>query len=69
VHSEWLAAVTAGDLDDARIIYDDFKGKLDIFDNFGQRTRIQLSKLERNPKLSPDLFKFTPPKGADVVGE
>ena len=42
---------------------------LDIFDNFGQRTRINLSKLERNPKLSADLFKFTPPKGADVVGE
>jgi outer membrane lipoprotein carrier protein len=41
---------------------------LEIFDNFGQRTRIKLSKLERNPKLSPDLFRFTPPKGADVVG-
>jgi outer membrane lipoprotein carrier protein len=42
---------------------------LDIFDNFGQRTRIKLTKLERNPKLAPDLFKFTPPKGADVVGD
>jgi outer membrane lipoprotein carrier protein len=42
---------------------------LDIFDNFGQRTRIKLTKLERNPKLSPDLFKFTPPKGADVIGD
>lgn len=42
---------------------------LDILDNFGQRTRIKLSKLERNPKLAPDLFKFTPPKGADVVGD
>jgi outer membrane lipoprotein carrier protein len=42
---------------------------LDIFDNFGQHTRIKLSKLERNPKLAPDLFKFTPPKGADVVGD
>jgi outer membrane lipoprotein carrier protein len=42
---------------------------LDIFDNFGQRTRIKLSKLERNPRLAPDLFKFTPPKGADVVGD
>jgi outer membrane lipoprotein carrier protein len=41
---------------------------LEIFDNFGQRTRIKLAKLERNPKLSPDLFRFTPPKGADVVG-
>jgi outer membrane lipoprotein carrier protein len=42
---------------------------LEIFDNFGQRTVIKLSKLERNPKLSPELFKFTPPKGADVVGD
>jgi len=42
---------------------------LDIFDNFGQRTRVKLSKLERNPRLAPDLFSFTPPKGADVVGD
>jgi len=42
---------------------------LDIYDNFGQRTRVKLASLERNPKLSPDLFKFTPPKGADVVGD
>jgi outer membrane lipoprotein carrier protein len=42
---------------------------LDIYDNFGQRTRVKLSMLERNPKLSPELFKFTPPKGADVVGD
>ena len=42
---------------------------LEIFDNFGQRTSIRLTQLERNPKLPPDLFKFTPPKGADVVGD
>jgi len=42
---------------------------LEITDNFGQRSMIRLSRLERNPKLAPDLFKFTPPKGADVVGE
>jgi outer membrane lipoprotein carrier protein len=42
---------------------------LDIYDNFGQRTRVKLSKLERNPKLPADLFKFAPPKGADVVGD
>jgi outer membrane lipoprotein carrier protein len=40
---------------------------LDVFDNFGQRTVIRLSKLDRNPKLSPELFHFTPPAGADVV--
>ena len=42
---------------------------LEISDNFGQRSVIRLSRLERNPKLANDLFKFTPPKGADVVGE
>ena len=42
---------------------------LEISDNFGQRTRITLAGLERNPKLAPELFKFTPPKGADVVGD
>jgi outer membrane lipoprotein carrier protein len=42
---------------------------LDILDNFGQRTRIRLTGLERNPKLPPDLFRFTPPQGADVVGD
>jgi len=42
---------------------------LEIFDNFGQRTSIRLAHLERNPKLASELFKFTPPKGADVVGD
>jgi outer membrane lipoprotein carrier protein len=42
---------------------------LDLLDNFGQRTLIRFSKLERNPKLSPELFRFTPPAGADVVSD
>jgi len=42
---------------------------LQIADNFGQHTVIKLARLERNPKLAADLFRFTPPKGADVVGE
>jgi len=42
---------------------------LEVYDNFGQRTLIRLGKLERNPKLPPDLFKFNPPPGADVVGD
>jgi outer membrane lipoprotein carrier protein len=42
---------------------------LEIWDNFGQRTRITLTGLQRNPKLAPELFRFTPPKGADVVGD
>jgi outer membrane lipoprotein carrier protein len=42
---------------------------LEVFDNFGQRTVIRFSKLERNPKLDPSLFRFTPPAGADVVSD
>ena len=42
---------------------------LEVTDNFGQHTVIKLSRLERNPKLPSDMFKFTPPKGADVVGQ
>ena len=45
------------------------RAALEVYDNFGQRTLIRLAKLERNPKLSADLFRFTPPPGADVVGD
>jgi len=41
---------------------------LEVIDNFGQHTSIRLAKLERNPKLGAELFRFTPPAGADVVG-
>ncbi len=40
-----------------------------LHDNFGQVTRIYFSKHERNPKLPASLFTFTPPPGADVIGE
>jgi outer membrane lipoprotein carrier protein len=42
---------------------------MEILDNFGQTTLIRFSAFERNPALSPALFRFVPPKGADVVGE
>jgi outer membrane lipoprotein carrier protein len=42
---------------------------MELHDHFGQTTVIRFSGLERNPKLAPDLFKFSPPKGADVVGD
>lgn len=40
-----------------------------LADNFGQVTQLAFSKLERNPKLDPEVFRFTPPKGADVLTE
>jgi len=32
-----------------------------VKDNFGQTTVITFSRLEKNPKLAPESFKFTPP--------
>jgi outer membrane lipoprotein carrier protein len=40
---------------------------MELHDQFGQTTVIKFADVERNPKLAPSLFQFTPPKGADVV--
>lgn len=42
---------------------------MELFDNFGQTTSLLFARLERNPQLAPALFRFTPPAGADVIGE
>ena len=42
---------------------------MELQDVFGHTTVLRFSKLQRNPQLSPQLFKFAPPKGADVLGE
>jgi outer membrane lipoprotein carrier protein len=38
-------------------------------DAFGLRTEIRFQQIERNPELDPELFSFTPPDSADVIGE
>ena len=42
---------------------------MELQDSFGQTTLVRFSKIERNPPLPAATFKFTPPAGADVVGE
>jgi len=42
---------------------------MELYDHFGQKTTIRLENLQRNPKVTPDLYKFTVPEGADVVTE
>ncbi|MEI6738383.1 MAG: outer membrane lipoprotein chaperone LolA [Pseudomonadota bacterium] len=42
---------------------------MELTDAFGNKTRIALDKLERNAKIDAKAFTFTPPRGADVVGE
>jgi len=41
---------------------------IDAEDSFGNTTIFSFSNLERNPKLDENLFTFTPPAGADVIG-
>ncbi len=38
-------------------------------DSFGQLTQLRFSDFERNPVLDGALFRFTPPAGADVIGD
>ena len=42
---------------------------MELHDQFGQVTVIKFTDVERNLKLSPKIFEFAPPKGADVITE
>jgi outer membrane lipoprotein carrier protein len=68
---EWVLAtpkVKDGPIQSLRV---GFKGKelaaLDIVDAFGQRSALRFTALEQNVKLAEEQFRFTPPKGADVI--
>ena len=70
---EWIAArPRAKDTPFERIeigFRDGLPGAMLLVDSFGQTTRLAFAKVERNPKLDADTFRFTPPKGADVLTE
>jgi outer membrane lipoprotein carrier protein len=42
---------------------------MELVDHFGQTTRLKFSSIQRNPKIDGSEFRFTPPKGVDVLGE
>lgn len=48
---------------------DDLPQRMELTDAFGQTTTLVFADMKRNPSLPPESFVFTPPKGADVVGE
>jgi len=70
---EWLQALPKTQESSFESIRMGFKKSdlqvMELRDRFGQTTVLHFSDLERNPRLNPELFKFTPPKGADIVGE
>ena len=42
--------------------------RMELNDGLGQRTVIGFSAWQRNPAFAAGTFRFTPPKGVDVVG-
>lgn len=42
---------------------------MELSDSFGQTTVLRFKSLQRNPRLEASLFRFSPPKGADVIGD
>ena len=42
---------------------------MEVNDTFGNKTVLKFSAMQRNPKIPAQQFHFTPPKGADVLGE
>ena len=70
---EWLEATPKNKDTSFERIRMGFKGDLlmqmELFDTFGQRTTLKLSRMVRNPAIPPSRFTFSPPKGADIIGE
>ena len=70
---EWLEAIPKSQDSGFEKLQLGFAGNdlkaMELFDNFGQTTSLLFSQLERNPSLAASLFRFTPPAGADVIGE
>jgi outer membrane lipoprotein carrier protein len=47
---------------------DNLPRTMELHDNFGQVTQLTFDAFERNPPIDAALFRFSPPPGADVIG-
>lgn len=70
---EWLEATPKGKEGSFEKVRMGFRGNdliaMELQDNFGQTTQLRFTGLERNPSMGSSLFRFTPPKGVDVIGD
>ncbi len=68
---EWLKAVPKAKDTSFELITIGLKNgqpeAMELTDNFGQVSVLSFKKFEKNPVLGATAFKFTVPKGADVV--
>ena len=70
---EWVEATprdTESNFDKIRLGFG-FSGlqALELHDSFGQTTQLRFTSFQRNAKIDAAQFHFTPPKGADVIGD
>jgi len=70
---EWLEALPRdkeGNFERVRMGFG-FSGPqvMEFVDSFGQTTVLRFTSFQRNPKLDAGQFRFSPPKGADVIGD
>jgi len=66
---EAVPASKEGTFQSVRIgMKDNLPRMMEVRDNFGQTTIVNLGQIEAGP-VPADSFRFTPPRGADVVGE
>jgi chaperone LolA len=69
---EWLQAVPRSSESTFEKILMAFNARselvvMELHDAFGNHTVLRFSGLKNNPALPPQRFRFTPPKGADVL--
>jgi len=69
---EWLELIPRGENSEITKVLVAFDGdtleRLEMIDSFGQVTRFFFTKLQRNPQLADELFRFNPPPEADILG-
>jgi outer membrane lipoprotein carrier protein len=71
---EWLLAMPRAQdsgFEKIRMAFDTQAGLalMELYDTFGNKTVLKFSALQRNPEIPDRLFRFTPPKGADVLSD
>jgi len=68
---EWVQATPRSKEGSFQWLRIGFKGRtlaaLEIADNFGQRSLLQFSGVSANAPVAAEAFRFTPPKGAEVL--
>ena len=71
---DWLQAIPRAQdsgFEKIRMAFDAQAGLviMELKDTFGHKTVLRFSEMQHNPIISAQQFQFTPPKGADVLGE